>query len=387
MAEKQKLVRVVGKNRIEVSEEELPEVKADSILIKVELSGICGTDLHILENADSERFKGKLPMTPGHEVTGTIVRIGSKANEAMICGPSLKEGDRIVIYVFLPCNNCWWDTKFGVNHTLVCESPRPGYFFPSDRWPYFIGGWGEYMYIQPGTWIWKIPKDMTFEMSVLTEPFSMGIRAVEKALSLPAGKNMQTMGFGGVVAVLGSGAIGILTALAAKVAGAGKVILSGGPQESLEIAKAIGAADETINIFETTPEERIERVRKFSEAGYGADVVFEAAGVPSAFIEGLEMTRKLGTLVELGCLIDDGRTVALNVARQIVQKDITLYGVKSQPPQDFTKSLRTMEVLAGRFDIARIVTHKFPIEEAQKGIDLAMDPRNKGIKIVFAGKR
>ncbi len=105
MAEKQKLVRVVGKNRIEVSEEELPEVKADSILIKVELSGICGTDLHILENADSERFKGKLPMTPGHEVTGTIVRIGSKANEAMICGPSLKEGDRIVIYVFLPCNN------------------------------------------------------------------------------------------------------------------------------------------------------------------------------------------------------------------------------------------------------------------------------------------
>lgn len=385
MPEKPKLVRVLGKNRIEIFEEELPEVKDDGILMEVGLTGVCGTDLHILENADSEQFKGKLPMTPGHEVTGRVVRMGSKANDTMICDASLKEGDRIVIYVFLPCNNCWWDTKFGVNHTLVCESPRPGYFFPSDRWPYFIGGWGEYMYIQPGTWIWKVPQAMPFEMSVLTEPFSMGIRAVEKALSLPAGKNMQTMGFGGVVAVLGSGSIGILTAIAAKIAGAGKVILSGGPRKSLEIAKEIGAADETINIFETTPEERIGRVRRSSEGGYGADVVFEAAGVPSAFLEGLEMTRKLGTMVELGCLIDDGRTVALNVARQIVQKDITLHGIKSQPPQDFSKSLRTMEIARDRFDITRIVTHKFPIEEAEKGIALAMDPRNKGIKIVFMG--
>ena len=386
MPERAKLVRILGKNRIGVFEEELPEVKDDGILMEVGLTGVCGTDLHILENAESEQFAGKLPMTPGHEVTGRVVGIGSKANDTMICGASLKEGDRIVIYVFLPCNNCWWDTKFGVNHSLVCESPHPGYFFPSDKWPYFIGGWGEYMYIQPGTWIWKIPEDMPFEMSVLTEPFSMGIRAVEKALSLPAGKNMQTMGFGGIVAVLGSGSIGILTAIAAKIAGAGKVILSGGPRESLEIAKEIGAADETIDIFETTPEERIERVRKFSEGGYGADVVFEAAGVPSAFIEGLEMTRKLGTLVELGCLVDDGRTVALNVARQIVQKDITLHGIKSQPPQDFSKSLRTMEIAGDRFDITRIVTHKFPIEEAEKGIELATDPLNKGIKIVFAGK-
>lgn len=260
------------------------------------------------------------------------------------------------------------------------------YFSHSDRWPYFVAGWGKYMYIQPGTWIWKIPGDISLEMAVLTEPFSMGIRAVEKALSLPAGKNMQTMSFGGVVAVLGSGAIGILTAIAAKIAGAGKVILSGGPQKSLQIANEIGAADEVINIFETTPEERIQRVKELSEGGYGADVVFEAAGVPGAFLEGLEMMRKLGTFVELGCLIDDGKTVALNVAKQIVQKDITLYGVVSQPPQDFTKSLRTMEIFKERFDFTRIVTHNFPIDRTGDAIDLAKDPHKKGIKITLAGK-
>lgn len=242
------------------------------------------------------------------------------------------------------------------------------------------------MYIQPGTWIWKVPEEMPFEMAVLTEPFSMGIRAVEKALSLPGWKNMQTMAFGGTAVVLGSGAIGIFTAIAAKIAGAGKVILSGGPHKNLQLAKKIGAADEVINIFETSAEERIEQVKQMSEGGYGADVVFEAAGVPEAFLEGLEMTRKLGTFVELGCLIDDGRTVPLNIAKHIVQKDITLYGVVSQPPQDFSKSLKTMEIYGDRFDFSRIVTDIFPLDDVKEAVDRAMDPHNKGIKIAFQGK-
>jgi len=386
MSEKGKLVRLVGKNQIQVFEEEVPEVKEDGILIEIGLAGICGTDIHIMENADREEFRGELPMTPGHEVTGRIVKMGRKANEAMLCDVPLKEGDKIILYVFLPCNNCWWDRKFGVNHTLSCENPRPGYLSHSERWPYFVGGWGEYMYIQPGTWLWKVSENMPYEMSVLTEPFSMGIRAVEKALSLPGWKNMQTMAFGGTVVVLGSGAIGISTAIAAKVAGAGKVILSGGPLKSLQIAKEIGAADEIINIFETTAEERIERVQKFSEGGYGADVVFEAAGVPEAFLEGLEMTRKLGTFVELGCLIDDGKTVPINVAKHIVQKDIALYGVASQPPQDFNKSLRTMEMFSDRFDFTRVVTDKFPLDRVEDAIDLVTDPHNKGIKVALMGK-
>ncbi len=386
MSEKGKVVRLIGKNQVKVFEEELPEVKDDGILMEVGLGGICGTDIHIMENADRETFKDRLPMTLGHEVTGTISKIGKRANEGMMCDVPLEEGDKIVIYVFLPCNNCWWDRKFGGNHTLICENSRPGYFSHSDRWPYFVAGWGEYMYVQPGTWIWKIPEDVPFEMSVLTEPFSMGIRAVEKALSLPAWKNLQTMSFGGVVVVLGSGAMGIFTAMAAKIAGAGKVILSGGPKRTLQIAQEIGAADEVIDIFETTPEERIEKVKKISQGGYGADVVFEAAGVPNAFLEGLEMMRKLGTFVELGCLIDDGRTVPLNIAKQIVRKDITLYGVASQPPQHFTKSLKAMAAFGDRFDFGRIVTAKFPIEKIKDALSLVKDPHNKGIKIALMGK-
>jgi len=386
LSEKGKLTRLIGKNKVEVFEEELPEVKDDGILMEVGLGGICGTDIHIMEIADREGFKDRLPMTLGHEVTGIISKIGKRANASMMCDVPLKEGDRVVIYVFLSCNNCWWDRKFGGDHTLICENPPPGYFSHSEKWPYFVAGWGEYMYIQPGTWIWKIPEDVPFEVAVLTEPFSMGIRAVEKALSLPAWKNLQTMSFGGVAVVLGSGAMGIFTAIAAKIAGAGKVILSGGPKRTLQIAQEVGATDEVIDIFETTPEERIEKVKKISQGGYGADVVFEAAGVPNAFLEGLEMTRKLGTFVELGCLIDDGRTVPLNIAKQIVRKDITLYGVVSQSPQHFTKSLKAIQAFGDRFDFARIVTAKFPIEKIKDALSLARDPHNKGIKIALMGK-
>jgi len=386
MSEKGKLIQVVGKNQLEVFEQELPEVKDDGILMEVGLGGICGTDIHIMANADSEPWKSGLPLNLGHEVVGRIVKMGKKAQESMVCDDHLQEGDRVVICVFVPCGNCWWDRKFGADHTLICENPKLRYNTLADQWPYFVGGWGEYMYIQPGTWIWKIPDSMPFEIAVLTEPFSMGIRAVEKALSLPAWKNMQTLSFGGVAVVLGSGAMGILTALAAKIAGAGKVILSGGPEKSLRIAREIGAADEIIDIFHTTGAERLKKVRELSEGGYGADVVFGAAGTPEAFLEGLEMMRKLGTFVELGCLIDDGRTAAINVAKHIVQKDITLYGVVSQPPQHFTKSLRTMDRYRDRFDFSRIVTDIFPIDKVQEAIDIAKDQHHKGIKIALFGK-
>ncbi|MCD6385409.1 zinc-binding dehydrogenase [Candidatus Sumerlaeota bacterium] len=386
MSEKGKLIRLIGKEKIVVAEEAVPDVAEDAMLLEIGCAGICGTDIHIIENADKEPFVNDLPLTLGHEVTGRIVKMGKKADDSFYCDERLKEGDRVVVYMFLPCNNCWWDRRFGANHTLICSNPLPGLFAHSDKPPYFVAGWGEFLYLPAGAWVFKIPEDMEWELAVLTEPFSMGIRAVEKAFTLPGWKNLQTIGFGGTVVVQGSGAIGILTAVALKIAGVGKVIMTGGPHQALELAKEIGAADVTIDIFETTPEQRIAMVKEMTEGGNGADAVFETAGVPEAFLEGLEMVRKLGTFVELGCLIDDGRTVPINVARQIVQKDISLFGVLSQPPQDFIKSLRCLEQYNSRFDFRKIITARFRIEQAEEAIALVRDPKRKGIKTIFTGK-
>lgn len=386
MSNKGKVTRLVGKRQLVVVEENIPDVKDNDMLLETGYCGVCGTDLHIIENADQESFAKALPLTLGHEVTGRIVKMGKKAAESVYCDEKLKEGDRIVVYMFLPCGNCWWERRFGTDHTLICSNPLPGLFDHSDKWPYFVAGWGEYLYLPAGAWVFKIPETMEWDLAVLTEPFSMGTRAVEKAFSLPGWKNLQTIGFGGTAVVIGSGAMGILTAIAAKIAGVGKLIMTGGPAEALKIAKEIGAADITIDIFKTTPGERIEKVKELTEKGVGADVVFETAGVPEAFIEGLEMVRKLGTYVELGCLIDTNRTVPINVARHIVQKDITLYGVVSQPPVDFNKSLRSMQLFRDRFDFKKIITARFRVNEVVKAVAHASNPKKKGIKTVFMGK-
>lgn len=386
MAETGKVTRLLGKDRVEVFEEPVPEVHDDGLLIEVGLAGICGTDLHIIENAGREPFKDALPLTLGHEVTGRIYKMGRHANEHMFSNEKLKEGDKIVLYVFLPCGRCWWERTFGTSHNLLCDHPRNGYFNGCQEPPYFVAGWGEYMYVQPGTHIWKIPEGMPFEVSVLTEPLAMGIRAAQKVLCLPAWKNLQTMSFGGLAVVLGSGAIGIATAIAAKIAGAGRVVMIGGPTRSLEAARRIGAADETLDIADYSPEGRIEKVRAISEQGHGADVVFEAAGVPSAFLEGLEMTRKEGSFVELGCLVDDGKTVPLNVAKHIVAKDLTLYGVTNQPPQDFTKALKACEYFSDRFDFRAMVTDIFRVDQVDRALEMARDPVKRGVKTALAGK-
>lgn len=368
---------------IQIKEFPVPEAKDDGILIEIGLAGICGTDVHIKQNY--RNFAAGLPMVLGHEISGRIVQMGKNANELMYCDDDLEIGDKIVLYDFLPCGNCFMDRKYGIDYTVLCETPLPGYCEHADKWPYFIGGYGDYFYIQPGTWIWKVSEAMNFERAVLTEPFSMGIRAVEKALSLPSWRNMQTLSFGGTAVILGAGAIGILTAISAKIAGAGKVILSGGPEKNLKLAKSINAADEVIDIFNTTKEQRLDIVRSMTPGGRGADAVFEAAGVSSAFKEGLEMTRKLGVFVEMGCLIDDGKTIDINVARDIVAKDITIYGVVSQPPQTFTKSLSLLERFSDVYDFSKIVTDKFDVAKADDALALAMSEKEKGIKVAIKG--
>ena len=233
--------------------------------------------------------------------------------------------------------------------------------------------------------MWKVPDDVPWEAAVLTEPFSMGVRAVERALSVPSWKNEQTITFGGTVAVLGAGAIGVLTAVAARLAGAGQIILLGAPRGALDVAERMGVADVTIDIDRVGPAERIEQVRALTAGGYGADAVFEAAGVPAAFLEGLEMLRPLGTYVELGCMVDSGATVPLNVARHLTQKDILLYSVAAQPAQSIGKALRTIATTHHRIDYPAVVGRTLPIAETGAAFRLMEHPVDKPVKVAVRG--
>lgn len=386
MAERGKVAALMGQRAIGIHEFPVPEIDDESILLGIGLTGVCGSDLHRYQDV-GEKLDLAMPVVMGHEISGRILSLGRRANEVMHADGPLREGDRVVVYAQRPCGRCVWCREFGFS--ARCDGPRPvgyGYRYGSvDAPPYFTGGFGDYLVLGPGTWLWRIPEEVPWEAAVLTEPFSMGIRAVERALSLPSWKNEQTLTFGGTVAVLGAGSIGVLTATAARLAGAGTIILVGAPQGALDTARAVGVADITINIDEVGPRERVEQVRALTPHRHGADAVFEAAGVPAAFLEGLEMLRPLGTYVELGCMVDSGATVPLNVARHLTQKDLILYAVAAQPPQSIGKALRTIVATHRRIDYPALVGRTLPLARTDDAFRLMEHPVEKPIKVAVRG--
>jgi threonine dehydrogenase-like Zn-dependent dehydrogenase len=170
----------------------------------------------------------------------------------------------------------------------------------------------------PGTKIYKLPDDMSLRLGSLSEPLTSCIRAFDRAA--------RTGGFtwGDTVVIQGSGPIGVLAVAAAQEMGAGRLICVGA-QESprLQLARKFGV-EATVNIEEfTTPEGRIARVRDIV-GGFGADVVMDCSGHPSAGPEGVEMLRDGGTYVETGQFTDAG-AIATNWHR-ICAKDLNVFG-------------------------------------------------------------
>ncbi len=381
-----RVAALTGQRQIEIREFAVPEVDEDCILLGIGLTGVCGSDLHRYQDV-GHGLDLPLPVVMGHEVSGRVLKLGKHANAAMRADQQLREGDRVVLYSQRQCGQCYWCREHG--HTSRCDGPKPpgyGYRFGIvDEAPWFTGGFGDYLVLGPGTWLWRVPDDVSWEAASLVEPFSMGIRAVERALSLPAWKNEQALAFGGTVVVLGAGSIGVLTALAARLAGATRIVLIGAPASALETARQVGAADVTIDIADVSPADRIAQVRALTPHGYGADVVFEAAGAPMAFLEGLEMLRPLGTYVELGCMADKGETVPLNVPRHLTQKDIVLYTVAAQPAQALGKSLNTIAATHRRIDYGALVGRQFPVADTAKAFEIMEHPTDKPIKAAIRG--
>ena len=179
-----------------------------------------------------------------------------------------------------------------------------GRYLGFDKAPHLWGGWAEYVYVDldmlPGTKIYKLPDDMPLRLGALSEPLTSCIRAFNRATA-PGGFK-----WGDTVVIQGSGPIGILAVAAAQEMGAGRVICVGAPETPrLKLARKFGA-EATVNIEEfKTPEARIKAVRDIV-GGFGADLVMDCSGHPSAGPEGIEMLRDGGTYVEMGQFTDAG---------------------------------------------------------------------------------
>ncbi len=296
-----------------------PAVPKNAALIQIGACGVCGTDQHILKGHWPKPLPW--PFTLGHELAGVVVEIGPELT-ADFMGKPIGVGSKLMLPPLMPCGLCDWCKHYPEQANKCLTPVYYGRYLGFDKPPHLWGGWAEYVYVDldelPGTKIYKLPDDMSLLLGSLSEPLTSCIRAFNRAIRANAFRWNDT------VVIQGTGPIGILAIAAAQEMGAGRVIAVGAPERPrLELARAFGAeATVDIEAF-ATPEARIQRVREIV-GGYGADLVMDCSGHPTAGPEGIEFLRDGGTYVEMGQFTDAG-PIMTNWHR-LCTKDVTLLG-------------------------------------------------------------
>jgi len=376
-----KAIVMQGPYQLSLNEFPYPKILNNSALIKVELAGICGTDKHMYkgEIIHPRGIPANFPIIPGHEVVGVIENIGKEAKKEMgTLGETLNEGDRVVVIPALYCKKCFYcKNYYGISFCehyqghygwgLTCKDP-----------PHLFGGWSEYLYALPGSFLAKVPFEIPPEVAVLTEPFTVPYMVFNKAMH-PYSLVKEGFSPGDSVVIQGSGPIGLAHLIFAKIIGAGQIIVIGRPKYRLEIAKKYGATS-VINIDEVTdPQDRVEEVLKLTDKR-GADIVIEATGYPEAVNEGLEMLRILGTYIIVGLYIDMGE-IRLNPQRKIVSKWAHVIGIPGQTYQSYAAVLKIFKQYRKKIPFEEMITHVYKLEEAKEAMNKALS--EECMKVVF----
>jgi len=309
-----------------------PKIGPKAALIQIGACGVCGTDLHILKGHWPKPLPW--PFTLGHELAGVIVEIGDELTTDFM-GKPIGVGSKLMLPPLMPCGHCDWCLHYPETANKCLTPVYYGRYLGFEKPPHLWGGWAEMVYVDleelPGTKIYKLPDEMPLRLGALSEPLTSCIRAFSRA---------QAVGgfpWNATVVIQGTGPIGILAVAAAREIGAGRVISVGAPESPrLELARRFGA-EATVDIEKVTePADRIAAVREIV-GGYGADLVMDCSGHPTAGPEGIEFLRDGGTYVEMGQFTDAG-SIQTNWHR-ICTKDLNVLGSWAFTANDLPKGV------------------------------------------------
>ncbi len=342
-----------------------PEI--GNVLLNLEYSGICGTDIHICN--------GKLQMPPkeliiGHEFTGRIESIGgSGAKDAL--GNPVKVGDAVIACVAIPCEKCFC---CGHGELSSCMNFGVTYLKSPEEKPHFHGGFAEYLFSSLKN-IVKIPDGVNAKSAAA---FPCGGPTIIRACKYAGGLEK-----GELVVVQGTGALGIFAVALAVSQGCRVVAIgSSSNSERKRIVEKLGA--ELVLDYRMTPAaERLKKIHDIAKAhgrGNGADVVIETSGSPEAFPEGLELVRTRGRYIVPGQYSSSGG-VKIN-PELITFKAIRITGSGQYCMDDLGNYLEFLRENRKTQEIfGECITHEYKVKDADLAIaDVAA---GKAIKAVF----
>jgi threonine 3-dehydrogenase len=309
-----------------------PEPGPDDAVIRVKLASICGTDLHITQWDDWSASRIKPPMVYGHEFCGVVDAVGENVR-------NVRPGDLVSAEMHLPCGHCQ-QCMTGQAH--ICESVK---IAGVD----LDGCFAEYVKL-PARQIIKLPEGVSPEYGACLDSMGNAVHAVTKG-------NVS----GKKVHIVGCGPIGLFAIRVAFALGATRVYASDVIDYRLQMAKEAGAT-EVLSAKDGPVSEKILELTQ----GQGADVVLEMSGNARAIQDALHGLKPGGTVVLLGL---PEKPVLMDLTRDVIFKAATLIGVNGR--EMFQTWLTMLELLdSGKLNIDFVITHRFPLEEFGKAIDL-----------------
>ena len=356
---------LTGPKKIEILELPVPEINDDEILVKVEQTGICGTDVHEYKG---DPF-GYIPVELGHEGTGTVVKLGKNITTDYY-GKPMAVGDKIVTGL-KPCGQC--DTcKNDPEHIHLCEGGEIFGLMPGEEsYKNFNGWFAEYIKVNAGGVVFNV-SDMDVDLRTLIEPCAVVVHAVEKA------KEIFNFKHNSYVLVQGCGPIGLLLLTTVRTMGVRNIIAVDGDENRLNMAKKLGAAY-TVNFM---TEDALAKVMEIT--GKGADMAFQCTGSPKAASTVWSYVKRGGAMCELGFFVDNGDTT-YNPHKDICNKEIKVTGSWTYQSKDWIQACEVLkEAQKNGLPVTELLSHKYALADINEAME--MNISMQGLKIVVMGE-
>jgi len=327
-------------------ERDLGPLEPGMVRVRFQAGGICGSDLHYFRHARTGDFVVTSPLVLGHEVAGEIVELGGPVD-------GLSVGDHVAINPSRWCGTC---SRCREGRPNLCEN----IFFmgSASKTPHMQGGFSSLFDATPAQCA-RVPAALAYSSAALAEPLAVALHAVARAGDV-GGRH---------VALIGAGPIGLLTMMAARLAGATRITMIDIARAPLDFALALGA-DSVVDVGAGDA--------PLGELAASApiDVAFEVSGTAAGLGAAIRAVRRGATIVQVGNLPGGDLPVPANA---VMAKELDLKGT-FRFGEEFSRAVGL--IVAGTVDVERLVTARRPLADAPDAFRLALD-RSRSVKVVL----
>lgn len=334
--------KLVAPEKILFEKTKIPLLGEKEVLIKVKICGVCGSDVH--------SYKGKHPFVHppivlGHEFSGVIHQIGTRVN-------SFSPGDRVIVEPNIVCGKCYNCLHGRYN---ICTNLKVVGCVGYD------GAFAEYVAV-PEKKVLRLPGNISFEKAALVEPVAVAVHAVRKAKQK----------INDVVVILGAGTIGLLVMQVAKLAGAGKVIVTDVLDYRLKKAGELGA-DRLVNPAS-------QDLIKIIQEKYGrneVDLIYDCVGIEETISQAIQIARKGIRIMVIG--VPEER---IEVDLSLIQdRELEIVGSLMYVREDFKAAIDFIQ--KERLKVKPLVTHHFKLKDVDKAFHLITEGKKEVLKVLI----